>query len=105
MTLYLYRLQATRPAMLGSGPTPEEAVVLDQHQAYLEDLKARDVILLAGRTQTTDYSTFALVLFRAESEGEARRVVSDDPAVVARLMRAELYPYRVNLIGDLSHLT
>lgn len=105
MSLYLYRLQATRPAMMGSGPTPDEHVVLDQHQAYLQDLLARDVVLLAGRTETTDYSTFALVLFRADSEGEARRVVSDDPAVTARVMRAELYPYRVNLSGDLSHLT
>jgi len=104
MSLFLYRLQASRPDLPSGGPTPEEAAAIERHEAYLRDLRARDVIVLAGRTETADYSTFAMVILRADSEAEARRMVSSDPAVAARVMRAELYPYRVTMVGDLEQL-
>jgi len=49
----------TRPAMLTEGPTPEEREAVAAHLAYLERLAAAGVVLLFGRTQTTDSSTRA----------------------------------------------
>jgi uncharacterized protein YciI len=104
MPLFLYCLKAGRPELLSSGPTPEEQTVIARHEAYLRNLRDQGVIVLAGRTETVDYATFAMIVLQAESEAEARRVVSSDPAVAERVMRAELSPYRVTMLGDLAEL-
>jgi uncharacterized protein YciI len=95
MPEFLCRIQPTRPAMLTEGPTPEEAEAVAAHLAYLQRLAATGVALLFGRTQTTDRSTFGIVIFRADTPDEARRIAADDPVVRACVMRAELFPFRV----------
>ena len=97
---YLYKIQPTRPAMLTEGPTPEEETILSGHFRYLKDLTNRGVVILAGRTLNTDKSSFGIVIFKANSEEEARERMNDDPAVKQGVMRAELYPYRVALLAD-----
>ena len=99
-TTFLYRLQVTRPAMVTEGPTTAEARVLGDHFAYLRDLTLAGVVLLAGRTLTTDPLPFGLVIFFADSEPEARRIMEADPAVKGGVMRAELFPYRIALLGQ-----
>ena len=94
---YLYRIQAVRPEMLSEGSTPEEDAVVSQHFDYLKRLTDQGVVLLAGRTLNTDSSSFGIVIFQAESEDAARAIVHNDPAVVNRVMRAELFPYRIAL--------
>ncbi|MCB9452293.1 MAG: hypothetical protein H6672_12705 [Anaerolineaceae bacterium] len=94
---YLYLIQPVRPEMLTDGATPEEDAIVALHYNYLKDLVAQDVVLLAGRTQTTDYSSFGIIIFQAESHEAARRIVHDDPAVKNRVFRAELFPYHIAL--------
>ena len=94
---YLYRIQPTRPEMLAEGPTPEEAARIAEHFAYLKNLTEAGAVLLAGRTLNTDPTAFGIVLFRADSEAAARRIMEDDPAVHAGVMRAELFPFRIAL--------
>jgi uncharacterized protein YciI len=81
--------------MLTEGLTPEESAAVAAHVAYLERLAAAGVVLLFGRTQTTDPSTFGIVIFRAGSSDEAQQIMQDDPAVRARVMRAEIFPFRI----------
>ena len=100
-TLFLYKIQPVRPDMLSVGPTPEEGETISQHFDYLQGLTEAGVVLLAGRTLNTDHSSFGIVILRAGSEEEARRIMVDDPAVKRRVMRAELYPYRIALLGTL----
>jgi uncharacterized protein YciI len=99
MPEYLYRIQPTRIGMLSEGPTPEEAAIVSQHFDYLSRLVDQAVVVLAGRTLTTDARSFGIVIFRSESDLEARSVVDNDPAVKAGVMRAELYPYRIALMN------
>jgi uncharacterized protein YciI len=99
MQEFLYQLRPTDPGRLTADRTPEEIATLRRHVAYLEDLARQGVVVLAGRTQTTDERTFGLVIFRAASEGAAREVMSRDPAVADGLMRAELFPYRIAVRG------
>jgi uncharacterized protein YciI len=94
-THYLYRLRPTRPEMLSTGPTPGEAGVVARHFAYLKALAERGVVVLAGRTLTTDERTFGIVILAAESEAAARDLMDEDPAVAHGVMRAELYPFRI----------
>ena len=97
MNQYLYRIQPTRPAMLSEGPTPEEAAAVGAHFGYLQDLVDVGRVLMAGRTLTTDEHSFGIVIFEASSEEAAQALVNADPAVKAKVMRAELFPYRVAL--------
>lgn len=104
MPQYLYRIQPVRPAMLTDSPTPEEQSATSDHFNYLKDLMAKGVVILAGRTLNTDYSSFGIVIFNAESDEQAREIACNDPAVQRRVMRAEVYPYRIALVepGNLS---
>jgi uncharacterized protein len=68
---FLYRVSATRIAMLTEGPTPEEAAVVGAHFAYLQRLLADGVLLMACRTLYADETTFGIAVFVAGSEVEA----------------------------------
>ncbi len=98
MQQYLYKIQPARPEMLTEGPTEAESQIVSDHFFYLKDLVERGVVILAGRTQNNDYSSFGIIIFKAESEDQAREIVRNDPAVKNNVMRAELYPYRIALL-------
>lgn len=97
MPQFLYRIQPTRLGMLSDGPTEHEATVIGQHFAYLSDLTDRGTVLMAGRTLTTDESTFGVAVFVAATRAEAEAIMNNDPAVRQGVMRAELFPYRIAL--------
>ena len=87
------------PSHPPDAPTPAESAAVAAHRAYLDRLAAAEVVLLFGRTQTTDATTFGIVIFRAESPEAARRIMADDPAVAAGVMRGEVFPFRVVGVG------
>ena len=97
MPQFAYRIQPTRIAMLADSATDVEAGVIARHFAYLSDLTARGQVLMAGRTLAAGDDTFGIVVFEAESEDAARRLMLDDPAVSQGVMRAALWPFRVAL--------
>jgi uncharacterized protein YciI len=81
--------------MVTHGPTDEETSILSEHFNYLKSLTKQGVVLVFGRTQNNDTSTFGITIFRAESEDAARSIMNNDPAVKKGLMRVELFPYKV----------
>lgn len=97
MLQFLYQVRPTRPAMLKTGPTTNEARVIDAHFAYLRDLVASGTVLLAGRTLNDDESAFGIVILIAACEDDARQIMREDPAVKNGVMNAELFPYRLAL--------
>ncbi|HSF39624.1 MAG TPA: YciI family protein [Thermoanaerobaculia bacterium] len=97
---YLYTVHATRLEMLSEGPTSEETAIVDEHFSYLKDLAEKGTVLLVGRTQNNDETTFGLVIFQAGSEEEARAIMNGDPAVAHGIMHGRLYPYRIALKGS-----
>jgi len=84
------------------GATPDEERIVSEHFSYLEKLTHSDVVFLAGRTLNSDYSAFGIVIFRADSEQAAHQVMLNDPAIKTRVMRAELHPFRISLLGELD---
>ena len=84
--------------MLKEGTTETEERTVSEHFDYLKGLMEKGILILAGRTQNTDYSSFAICIFKAESEEEARTIVQNDPVVKNRVMRAELFPYKIALL-------
>jgi uncharacterized protein YciI len=97
MGLFLYRIQPVRPEMLTSGSTETESRLVDEHFSYLKNLVENGTVMMAGRTQNKDYSSFGLVIFKANSDEEAREIMLNDPAVKNRVFRGELFPYRISL--------
>lgn len=98
MNQYLYFLKPTRLGMVSDGPTPEEAETVSRHFAYLKDLTEKGVMILVGRTQNSDESTFGIAIFEAKDESAARTIMENDPAVAGEVMSATLYPYKVALM-------
>ena len=92
---YLYTIQPTRLEMITHGPTDEEASILADHFNYLKSLTEQGVVLVFGRTQNNDASTFGIAIFRAESADAAQSIMNRDPAVSKGIMRAKLFPYKV----------
>jgi uncharacterized protein YciI len=82
-------------------PTDLEEVIVEEHSDYLFSLAEKGLIILYGRTQNNDESTFGIVVFLAESEQAARQIMEDDPAVAHGVMRGRLFPYRVADLGKL----
>lgn len=99
MPEFLYRIKPTRPEMLTDGPTPEESELVGRHFNWLKENSDKGIVLLAGRTQNTDPSSFGIVIFRADSEEAAREFAAQDPAVLGGVFRSELFPYRVALLS------
>ncbi len=97
MPTYIYRIQPVRPAMLSEGPTAEETRITGEHFDYLQQLMHEGVLILAGRTLTSDYSAFGIAIFKARDDEHMRAITENDPGVAQKLFRAEWYPYRIAL--------
>ncbi len=94
---FIYVVHPTRLGMLTEGPTAEESAAVAAHFDYLKRLTAEGTMVLVGRTQTNDETTFGIAVFRAGSDEEARAIMAADPAVACGVMRAELYPFHIAL--------
>ncbi len=97
MGLFLYKIQPVRPEMLTTGSTDTESRIVSEHFSYLKDLLEKGMVMMAGRTQNKDYSSFGIVIFKAESDQEATAIMQNDPAIKNRVFRGELFPYRIAL--------
>jgi uncharacterized protein YciI len=95
---WLYILKVTRLEMLTEGSTEEEDRIVGEHFQHLKRLLDEGITILMGRTANNDEDTMGLVVFRAENEAEARRIMESDPAISNGVMSATLYPYRVALM-------
>ena len=98
MQEWIYVLKVARLEMLTEGSTPEENEIVSRHFAYFKDLTEKGVMILMGRTQNNDETTFGIAIFEAEDEAAARTIMENDPAVKNGVMTATLYPYKVALM-------
>ena len=94
---FLYTLRAVRTGMLLDGPTDSEAETITRHFEYLSRLHEAGVVLLAGRTTENDARTIGIVVFEADDERHAARIMGRDPAVSEGVMTPMLQPFRVAL--------
>lgn len=96
---FLYQLvPADRPELAtdSSAWTEADELVGEAHYERLREATKGGRVILAGRSQ--DGVGPALVIFRADSEEEARRFMEEDPFVAEGLFRASLHPFRASLV-------
>jgi len=77
--------------------TKEDNAALDRHFIRFQEAVKSGQLILAGRTKEAGDKTFGIAIFRASDEAAARKFMESDPAVVAKLMTAELHPFFVAL--------
>lgn len=92
---FAYVINLTRPEAW-SDPNEFEAGKVREHFAYLQGHLAAGRLIIAGRVMTP--GGFGIIVFEAEDEDAAQRLMESDPAVAAGVMRAELHPFRVALL-------
>ena len=75
-------------------PTDEEARIVSEHYAYLEQLRAEGRLVLAGPSALPG-DTFGLGIFDQDDRGDVEAIVAGDPAVTVGIMTAEIRPFRI----------
>jgi uncharacterized protein YciI len=96
---FLYTIKPTRAELLTDGPTPEEQRVIGLHYNYLKDLTDNNIVILAGRTQNVDPTSFGIVIYKAFSAEKAKEIMENDPAVKEGIFSAKLFPFKVSLFS------
>ena len=76
--------------------TAEEEAVWAVHFERLKDLLARGTVVLAG--PTLGPTNMGIVVFEADDEDSARRIMDEDSVIVGGFARGELRPFRVSLL-------
>ena len=81
-----------RPADKYGGPETEK--IVSEHFNYLKSLLEDGKLTMAGRFSEV---LIGLVMIEAESLNEALDIMKNDPAVIAGVFHAELYPWSIAL--------
>lgn len=96
---YVYVLKLIPRLLNEKNWTKEDSQIVGRHFRRLQQLHKEGKVILAGRTlNETESSQFGVVIFEANSEEEARKLMEEDDAVKEKIMTAELFPFSVALI-------
>jgi uncharacterized protein YciI len=79
--------------------TDEAKEAVQRHFVRLQEAAKNGKVILAGRTLEPGEQTMGLVIFKAKDLKEAESFMAEDPAVVAGVMKAEVHPYQVAVLG------
>ncbi|MEO8445853.1 MAG: YciI family protein [bacterium] len=74
--------------------------ILSDHFNYLKNLTEEGVAILAGRTvnEPMTESDFGICIFEATSKEDAQKIMDNDPAIINKIMYAELYDFSLALL-------
>lgn len=95
-TRYVYFLRPPRPEFAAT-MTDEEEAAMGAHYLYLVDLLERGKLVLAG--PCLDPGGPGIAILDVTEEAEARSIMSNDPAVRAGVVGADLHPMRVSVMA------
>lgn len=95
---YLYLLRLDKTMLDTAAWTPEKNKIVQEHFANLQKMLSDGTLILAGRTQNALDKTFGIVIYEADSFEEAKTIAENDPAVKAKIMTVEVFPYGVALM-------
>ncbi|MFH2037164.1 MAG: YciI family protein [Candidatus Zixiibacteriota bacterium] len=95
MNHYLIKYRPPRPTF-NIDATDEESNIIGQHFSYLQDLLAKDILVMAGRA---DDAHLGIAIIKAESFETAEHIMNNDPAVKNNIFTGELHLFRLALMG------
>ncbi len=97
---YIYVLHPVERLHAPGAWTEQDNAAVSAHFQRLQDATASGKVILAGKTDEPDATTFGIVIFEATNDAEAKAFMESDPAVVGGVMLAELHPYSVALMRE-----
>lgn len=95
MPAWIYFILAPRENF-ASTMTDREEEVWTAHFERLKRMEVEGTLVLAG--PTLGKKNDGIVIFEAPDEEAARKVMDEDPTIVAGFARGELRPFRVSLL-------
>ncbi|MHA1909542.1 MAG: YciI family protein [Candidatus Thorarchaeota archaeon] len=81
-----------RPAPEYGSPGTDE--IVSKHFEHLKRLNQEGKVMMAGRFSDV---LIGLVMLEVENRDEAEKIMRSDPAVLANVFHAELYPWSIAL--------
>ncbi|GEM_PF-2953245 len=104
--LFIYHLVLTQEYQNLNNWTDDTYSILNDHGAFLTDLGAKGILAFAGRTQLQpgDENLFGIAVIKAVSIVVAQEIMKPDPAVVANIQKASIFPFSMG-IRYLENLT
>lgn len=72
--------------------TDEEKAIFAQHFAYVERLHIEEKLVISGACLD---GAFGMIIYRAETEEEARAMFENDPLTKSGITNTEFHPFRV----------
>ena len=75
--------------------TEEDNKIVERHLQQLQQLRKDGKLILAGRTLVSDPT--GIVILQVDTLEEARQIMQNDEAVKAKIMTAQVYPFKVSL--------
>jgi uncharacterized protein len=97
---FLYTLKLIPELLVEKNWTDRENNMVYEHFKVLQDLLKENKLIMAGKTDNLDATTFGLVILQVDNEETARTIMENDPTVKGGIMTAELYPYSVALYNE-----
>jgi uncharacterized protein len=92
MQRYFYYLKLIPPrTTFVDDMTQEERRLMQQHSEYMKRLFASGSVLIYGPVKHSD-GPFGMGVLEAENEGEARKLIDNDPTVRAGMNTYEISP-------------
>lgn len=73
-----------------------ESNIIGQHFNYLKNLLAKDILLMAGRT---DDAHMGIAIIKSASFEQALEIMNNDPAVINNIFKGELHAFRLALLA------
>jgi uncharacterized protein YciI len=77
--------------------TADERGLMMQHVQYTKEKFDAGKVLIYGPVMVPA-GAFGMAVFEASDEAEVRQVLENDPSVLARLNRFEIYPMRIGAV-------
>jgi uncharacterized protein len=100
---FVYVLKLTPRLLKEEAWTERDKQIVGQHFRRLQQLHKDGKVVLVGKTENdNDPEQFGLVIFEADSEAQARKIMESDDAVREKIMTAKLFPFRAVLRGERS---
>ena len=94
---FIYVLKLVPRLHDDSAWTEADKAIGSRHFAHLTAAAKAGQVVLAGRTLEPGAKTFGIVIFEAADEAAARAFMNSDPAIVEKIMTAEVHPYMIAL--------
>jgi uncharacterized protein YciI len=97
---FIYVLKLHPDYKSDSSWTPEANQTVGNHFNYLQALTEKGTVVLAGRSDydVTSKDLFGMVVLETKTPEEALAIMQNDPAVLSKIMTAELHPFRLALL-------